>query len=338
MTPYKPISGSYRIRLDANESFLDIPKGARKEFAEAVESMRYNRYPDAYASKLCRAFADYHKIPTELITAGNGSDELINVISEAFLKDESKVAVIPPDFSMYAFYANLRRAKIVAYPTQVDYRVDCDDLIELVKNEKADMLIFSNPCNPTSRVIPRDSVRYIVENTPCLVVIDEAYMDFSNQSVLNFVSDYDNLIVLRTMSKAFACAALRVGFAIANIKLTNVLKAVKSPYNVNAVSQALAEILLRYESEARSAVRCIIESRDKLYAELKTLKTVMGARFIPLEPSANFVYIKTDKADEIYAKLLEDGIAVRYFEKRLRITAGSETENAEIIEKLRLYK
>lgn len=338
MVPYKPISGSYRIRLDANESFLDIPRKARKEFAEAVADLKYNRYPDAYASELCEAFAAYQGIPSELITAGNGSDELINVISEAFLKDGSKVVIIPPDFSMYAFYANLRRAETKNYTVKVDYSIDCGELVELLKNEKADMLIFSNPCNPTSRVINREEVLYIVKNAPCLVVIDEAYMDFSDQSVLDSVSDYPNLIVLRTMSKAFACAALRVGFAVANIDLTTILKAVKSPYNVNVVSQTLAKILLKYKEDAKSAVRCIIESRDKLYASLAEIKTVTGAPFEPLKPSANFVFIKTDKADEIYNKLLSDGIAVRYFDKRLRITAGSENENAEIIEKLRSYK
>jgi histidinol-phosphate aminotransferase len=295
----------------------------------------YNRYPDAYASELCEAFAAYHGIPSELITAGNGSDELINVISEAFLKDGSKVVNIPPDFSMYAFYANLRRAETINYTVKADYSIDCGELVELIKKENADMLFFSNPGYPTSRVI-NGEVLYIVKNAPSWL-IDEEYMDFSDQSVLDSVSDYPNLIVLRTMSKAFACAALRVGFAVANIDLTTILKAVKSPYNVNVVSQTLAKILLKYKEDAKTAVRCIIESRDKLYASLAEIKTVTGAPFEPLKPSANFVFIKTDKADEIYNKLLSDGIAVRYFDKRLRITAGSENENAEIIEKLRSY-
>ncbi|NCA67224.1 MAG: aminotransferase class I/II-fold pyridoxal phosphate-dependent enzyme, partial [Clostridia bacterium] len=181
-------------------------------------------------------------------------------------------------------------------------------------------------------------VLYLVKNSPCLVVVDEAYMDFGDQSVLQYVEEYNNLIVLRTMSKAFACAALRVGFAVANCGLIQILKAVKSPYNVNNVSQTFAKILLGYKSEAKAAIRCIIDSRDELYAELAKLVTVMGSPFAPLAPNANFVYIKTDKAEEIYKKLLSDGIAIRCFKNRIRISAGSKSENAEIIKKLRSYQ
>lgn len=338
MIPYKPISGSYKIRLDANESYLNIPNGAREEFKEAVSNLNFNRYPDAYAEKLCRAFADYHSLNIENVMAGNGSDEIINVICEAFLKDNDNVAIIPPDFSMYAFYTNLRRGNIIEYPIREDYSVDIDEVLELINKEKVSILIFSNPNNPTSRIIPKESVLKLVKAAPCLVVVDEAYMDFADESILDCVNSYPNLIVLRTMSKAFACAALRVGFAVGNTKLISVLKSVKSPYNVNVVSQTFGEILLRYKSEAQAAVKMIIESRDNLYAELKEIPTCMGSPFTALPPSANFVFIKTDKAYEIYERLLSDGIAIRCFDKRLRITAGSKEENAEIIKKLRSYK
>ncbi len=337
MVPYKPISGDYKIRLDANESFLGIPEAARKELAEAVASISFNRYPDAYATELCAAFGKFHGVAYDNIMAGNGSDEIINIICQAFLRDNGKVLILPPDFSMYAFYTALRRGQLIEYPTKEDYGADIGEVLSLIKKADADIVIFSNPCNPTSRIIPREDVLYLAKNADCLVVVDEAYMDFSDQSVLDYVCDYPNLIVLRTMSKAFACAALRVGFAVSNKQLTDILKAVKSPYNVNAVSQVFAKILLKYKDEAKAAVRCIIESRDALFEELCALGAVMGSPFAPLRPSANFVFVKTDKAAEIYKKLLSDGIAVRCFEKRLRITAGSKAENAQIIDKLRSY-
>ncbi|NCA67404.1 MAG: aminotransferase class I/II-fold pyridoxal phosphate-dependent enzyme, partial [Clostridia bacterium] len=160
MIPYRPISGTYPIRLDANESFLSIPQKAREEFVEAVGSMQFNRYPDAYATELCKAFGEYQNIPFNNIMAGNGSDEIINVLCEAFLNDNSKVVTLPPDFSMYAFYTELRRGKVVEYVKNDNYDVDVKEVLELIRRETADMIIFSNPCNPTSRIIPREEVLY----------------------------------------------------------------------------------------------------------------------------------------------------------------------------------
>lgn len=337
MVPYEPISGSYPIRLDANESFLDIPPQARRDFLTAVESMDFNRYPDAYATELCESFGEYQGLPSDRIMAGNGSDEIINIIVEGFLNDGGKVVVMPPDFSMYAFYTTLRRGAIVPY-VKPNYSIKVEEVLELIRKENADIVMFSNPCNPTSKIIPLKDILYLAEQSPSLVVVDEAYMDFANESAINYVDKYPNLIVLRTMSKAFACAAIRVGFAVANPELIKILKAIKSPYNLNKVSQVFAKILLSYKKEAKAAIGCIIESRDRLYEELKTIPTVLSSPFIPLAPSANFVFILTDKSIDIYQKLLSDGIAVRCFDNSLRITAGTAYENSQIIKKLRSYQ
>jgi len=239
---------------------------------------------------------------------------------------------------MYAFYSNLRRAQVCTVSRTSDYGVDIDAVLEMVKSERADLLIFSNPNNPTSQVLSKAEVLRLVENAPCLVVVDEAYMDFCDQSVVGEVENYQNLIVLRTMSKAFACAALRLGFAVTNATLSNILKAVKSPYNVNAASQAFGEVLLKYKKEADSAIAQIKNSRDELFGELSKITQVLGAPFKAVKPFANFVYIETPKADGIHANLMQEGVAVRRFENRLRITASSPADNSEIIKVLKSYK
>ena len=246
LTPYEPISGTYEIRLDANESFLTVPKNIENEMVEALKNSALNRYPDPMATKLVNGFANYFNVNADCVTAGNGSDEIISVIMNAFLQKGDKILTLEPDFSMYRFYAEIAECESVKYQKDDNLDVNIDDVITLANSENVRIVIFSNPCNPTSRIITKDHIRKLINSTDALVVLDEAYMDFAeDESLLGEFEKYDNLIILKTCSKALGSAALRLGFAVANKTLTNVIRAVKSPYNVNSVSQALGEVLFR---------------------------------------------------------------------------------------------
>ena len=227
MTPYEPVSGNFAVRLDANESFVSQSEAIRAELAETLRELPLNRYPDPMAAEVCAKFAAYYGLNPAHVTAGNGSDELISVITGAFLSQGDKLLTVLPDFSMYGFYADLAGAEVVSLKKGEALTIDVDALIETARREQISCVMFSNPCNPTGQGLPREEVRRIVTSLDCLVVLDEAYMDFYTESLLDEAEAYDNLIILRTCSKALGLAAFRLGFAVATERLTKVLRAVQ---------------------------------------------------------------------------------------------------------------
>ena len=203
LQPYDPIAGNYSIRLDANESFLELPMELLEKAQYSMADIAFNRYPDPYATELCESFGAYYGVDPALVTAGNGSDEWLFIIATSFLMRGDKILTVEPDFSMYRFYGSLAEAENVVYKKKEDLSIDVDDLIVQVRESGAKVVLFSNPCNPTSLGLRREEVRKLITSVSALVVLDEAYMDFWDQSLLGEVAQYDNLIILRTCSKAF---------------------------------------------------------------------------------------------------------------------------------------
>lgn len=334
LEPYDPINGEYRIRLDANESFMDLPVDIHVELIEKLMQVRFNRYPDPLAADVCRLFAEYYSIDPSLVTASNGSDELLSIITSTFLMKGEKVLTVTPDFSMYGFYGHLYENPVITLKTDDKDEIDIDKMIETANNEKVAMIIFSNPSNPTGRGINADQARRIVKSVNSLVVLDEAYMDFWDQSLISEVENYDNLIVLKTFSKAFGMAGVRLGFAVANKTFTKALHAVKSPYNVNSLTQAAACAVLKDPYRLREAVDKIKLSRDALFSGICGLAEKYPGKLSANESFANFVYVKFENTEDVFDKLLVQGIAVRKLGDHLRITAGSEYENRELLNAL----
>lgn len=338
LKPYDPITGKYQIRLDANESFVTPSQELREQIDEELRHIHFNRYPDPFANDVRKAFADLYGVPRSCVMAGNGSDEVISVVMNAFLQKGDTVVTLTPDFSMYAFYASLVECRVVTVEKNADCTVDVDRVIETCNREHARMLVFSNPCNPTSLVLAREAVRKIVSSVQALVVLDEAYMDFSDQSLLTEFAGYDNLLILKTCSKALGMAAIRLGFAVGTEKLIDVLQAVKSPYNVNTLTQAIGTVVLSNPGYLNAAVQRILESRDELYEGFLQLQEAHpGAQLRIFKPDANFVYIQTPKAAEIFEYLKEKGIIVRLTGGCLRISAGRNYENEAVLREVGEY-
>ena len=333
MQPYEPISGEYRIRLDANESFITPDDDLKARLYDVFSSTVFNRYPDPLASDACDAFARLFGTDSRFVTAFNGSDESIFVIMNAFVQKGDTVVTLDPDFSMYSIYANTVEANVEVFEKSPDDTIDFDALAQFVKEKKARLVIFSNPCNPTGAGADSDVIKNFISSVDALVIDDEAYMDFWDDPVVSQASEYDNLIVLRTCSKALGFAALRLGFAVCNEKLTAVLRNVKSPYNVNSLTAALCAEVLSDKEYLDSCSQQIKKSVSELYEGLRDMRGFSVRR-----PDTNFVYIKTDDAPLIYDFFRENGIAVRYFEPdHLRITAGSTFENAEVISLMKRF-
>ena len=336
LVPYEPISGTYDIRLDANECPDNLPEFIREDIKAEIDKLAFNRYPDPMASSVVEAFASYYGINPALVTAGNGSDELIFLIEAAFLEKGDKMLVVSPDFSMYNFYSSICEVECETFVKNDDLDIDVDALIEKVNSDGIKLLMFSNPCNPTGRGITADEARRLVTSVDALVILDEAYMDFWDQSLLSEVEKYSNLIVFRTASKAVGSAALRLGFAVANETISRAVKAVKSPYNVNSFSQAAGAVIFKNKEYLQNRQKTIVKNRETLYNGLMELGNALED-FTPIESVANFVFVRTSQAEKIFAYLKSKSIVVRLMGSYLRITAGTGQEVEQVLNSIREY-
>lgn len=332
LSAYAPVEAEGCVRLDANESFLSLPEEIVSEAKAALDTLRFNRYPDPAAGELCRAFGEYYGVDPGHVVAANGSDELISVIFSGFLMRGEAFATLEPDFSMYAQGGHLAEGRHVAI-SKPGWAIDVDRVIDACNKEDVRLLIFSNPCNPTSLVLQKEQVRKLVRGINGLVVLDEAYMDFSRESLLGEEENFDNLIILRTCSKAMGMAALRLGFAIARPELANALRAAKSPYNVNSLSQALGARVLSRPDLLKEALGHILTSRKELLGGLTEIGAKYPGRFILLPGETNFAALDMDGGKEAQEKLLRRGVAVRYTGGLLRVTCGAPEENRAFLTK-----
>ncbi|MEG1981311.1 MAG: histidinol-phosphate transaminase [Clostridia bacterium] len=320
------------IKLDANESFIDLPKEKKRLLKNAIDDVNFARYPDMMAAKTAKAFGNFLGVEDKYITVGNGSDELISVIINGFCEKDDMVLVLSPDFSMYKFYSYIAEVSCLSIPKDKDFKPDIDMLVQIISNKKPRIVIFSNPCNPTGQEISREDVARIIKATDGLAIIDEAYMDFGNESIIPSFKEFDNLVVLKTASKAFGLAALRLGIAISKEEITGKLRAVKSPYNVNAISNLFGSIVIEDNDYLKTCIDTIKKSKQELFSKIKALG------FDVLETATNFVVLRDNNADEIYDFLLQKKILVRNFNWFLRITAGNKSENKAVLEALKEYK
>lgn len=333
--PYSPGGAPCPVILNANESFVRPSDEMMAEFHEILENCDFNRYPDPRAEQLCRTFADFYGVDWRNVTAGNGSDEHIELLYAALVAPGDRVVTVAPDFSMYGAGAYLNQVEQFVYE-QEDYKINVDHLLAFAKEKDAAMIIFSNPCNPTGVALPRAEVVRLTNGFDGIVVVDEAYMDFAYDSVLDLAGQKKNLVVLKTCSKAIGLAGLRVGFTITTREMTDLLQLAKPFYNVGRLTQKLATCVLTHRAELRDAVGQIKASTEALVAGLTPI--VEGSQILErmLPTSTNFVYIITEKAPEIFKALQEHGVLVRQPQPNaLRINAGSPKENTLLLAALR---
>ena len=338
LVPYDPITGHYDIRLDANESCFNLSDSLKEKISRSISKIDFNRYPDCLAKAPTKAFAELYGIPEEFISAGNGSDELISIIEGCFFEAGGTIVNVSHDFSMYEFYAQLYEVNVRTYQKEADLTINADKLIAFCKENKAKGLIFSNPCNPTSIGLDRASVRKIIEALDgVLVILDEAYMDFWDQSLLADVDKYDNLLILKTCSKAIGLAAVRFGFAVANKTITNAIRAAKSPYNNDTVAQTIVSDILSEKQYLADCRDIIIKNTKQLYSDIVSINERYNCFEKVYETCTNFILIKTEEFEKIYKYMLDNSIAIRKFSGFIRVTAGSAEENARFIEVLEKY-
>ena len=326
------------VKLDANESFVSLPERLRVKLADIALNAEYNRYPDPISASAVGAYAEYVGVPKENIVAGNGSDELISLIESSLLSGGDKLLCVAPDFSMYKFYSGLAELQFIDLPKNDDFSVDVKAFAKAAKELNAKAVMFSNPCSPTGLGIRREEVLELVSDTDRLWIVDEAYMDFWDQSIADLACTLPNVIVLKTCSKAFGLAALRLGFAISNATLTEALIKAKSPANVNYLTCEMAAAVISDKEYISSAIADIKVAAAELEDGLSALGEECG--FKTVKTVANFVFAVPEKkgdAEKIQSFLRGKGVLVRKLGEMLRITAGNSAENAALFEALREY-
>lgn len=322
------ISPKKVVKLDGNEN----PYGCSKRVRKALSKYEYyHLYPDPEQRELRKALAKYAGVGPEHIIVGSGSDELIDLVLRLFLEPADVVINCPPTFGMYSFSARVCGGVVVDVPRREDFSIDVPAVKRAV-TDKTKVIFVASPNNPSGNLTTESEVRELLE-TNVVVVVDEAYFEFSGATVAGFVTRYNNLVVLRTFSKWAGLAGLRVGYGICPVDITRNLMKIKQPYNVNCAAQVAALESLKDMKYFRTVIRAIINERDRLIRELSRFTWL---RVYPSQ--ANFVLCRVLSGDakRIHRELQQRGIFVRYFDVPglrdcLRISAGKPRHTDALI-------
>jgi len=327
-------------RLKPYSSARDEFQGTASVFLDANENPNpspYNRYPDPLQKELKSKISSIKKVTPENIFLGNGSDEPIDLLFRAFCEPGIDNVVIPqPTYGMYSVSANINNIEI----KQVSLTPDFDLDVTAIKNcwdKKSKLLFLCSPNNPSGNLLSSEKIIELVNSFHGLVIVDEAYIDFTNQpSFSQRLNEFNNLVILQTLSKAWGLAAIRLGMCFANKAIIQVLNKIKSPYNISILTQQIALKELEMEDRKEKWVKEILDERENLIQQLKSIKSVIN-----VYPSdANFVLAKMKDAKLMYQKLIEREIVVRdrssviLCDNCLRITVGTKTENQKLLNSL----
>jgi histidinol-phosphate aminotransferase len=322
--------GEASIFLDANENAYGSPLKSN-----------YNRYPDPLQYKVKKRLSEIKGVPPRNIFLGNGSDEAIDILFRAFCNPgKDNVITVPPTYGMYEVSANINDVELRKINLLPDYQLNMEGIAEAI-DENTKIIFICSPNNPTGNSINRADIETILANFNGLVVIDEAYINYSRQKTfIQELTDYSNLVVLQTLSKAWGLAGLRVGMAFASEEIIEVFNKVKPPYNMNEASQQLTLEALQNVDQVNNWIKESVAEREKLRAALSIMPSV-----ITIYPSdANFILVKTENPKEIYQYFVEQGIIVRdrskveLCEGCLRITVGTPQENKLLTEAFKNFE
>jgi histidinol-phosphate aminotransferase len=308
------------IYLDKNENPFNIPDAIREKFIDYVRNADFNRYPEKGLPSLIEGLGKFTGLGLERVIASNGSDELLDMLIKRAGGD---IVISSPTFEMYSFYAKNYGHNAIDVPLNDDFSLNA---AEIIKHRDAKMVVICSPNNPTGNLIDRDRIKTVLESG-VTTVLDNAYYEFSGEDYTDLLKKYDNLIILRTFSKAFSLAGMRVGYGMANPDLMGELKKLQAPFYMNILSAKLAEIMIGNYGLIKEKVEYIVRERKRVYGELKD---------IAYNSDANFLMLKKDLYDYLAGK----GIHIRKLplvKDRSRITIGTAEENNILVSAIRDY-
>jgi histidinol-phosphate aminotransferase len=327
----QPKTGIKIVKLNTNENpYPPSPKAMAVLCNYDGDALR--RYPDPFAIEFCRAVSDELGVPEDWIIVGNGSDDVLNVLVRACAEGQERSVVYPtPTYVLYRTLSAMQPAAVIEIPYPENLQLPIADLVKA----NGAITFIASPNSPSGHTVPLEDLRELARRVSGIVAIDEAYVDFAESSALPLVREFENVIVLRTLSKGYSLAGLRLGFGVANPQLLAGLLKVKDSYNIDAIAIAVGAAAMRDRDYKNACAEKVKASRTKLTVDLRQLG------FKVLDSQGNFVLATPPQgnAEFIYLALKERGILVRYFKQpglddKLRITVGTDEQNQELIEAL----
>lgn len=327
ITPYSVPLIDCRIKLDGNESPFSLPDDVQDKVHRALKEIEVNRYPDPEAPRLIDIISRVSEFPKGGILLGNGSDELIGMLITTFTSGTGKVLCPTPSFSMYKLTALAMGAEVLEIPLDDKFDIELDATIKAIEDKDPDLIFLASPNNPTGNMYSANKITEIISVAKGLVVVDEAYSDFSGYTFLPLVKEYENLVILRTLSKV-GFAGLRVGMLFAREHLVSEINKVRYPYNINSLSQAVSEVVLENHEFVSESIQLIIRERDRVYKALSSHETIEA-----YPSDANFIFFRVQDADTLFSRLVEKDILIRNFNRPgrlqdcMRVTIGTPQEN-----------
>lgn len=325
------------IKLDAMESPFIVPEDLIEPYLAYLAEAELNRYPDAGAEELQQTLRNLMGIPEDLdILLGNGSDELIQILALACGTGDTILSV-EPSFVMYEMIAKFTRLNYKGVMLDENFEIDLDATLATIEKIQPKLIFISYPNNPTGNAFDRDSIKKIIEASDALVVVDEAYYAYAKDSFLSEVSNYPNMVLLRTVSK-IGFAGLRLGLLIGNPETVGHLDKLRLPYNINTLTQASANFLLKEKDRIAANAQVIIEERGRLFKELVAIQA------LTVYPSdANFLLVKTPDANALFEFLKDNGVLIKNFASHpqlsncVRVTVSNASENNALLQQLKSF-
>jgi histidinol-phosphate aminotransferase len=341
MTDIRKLVRDNVLKLSPYSCARDEYQGSEGIFMDANENPfgELNRYPDPYQKELKKAISKYKEVPEEKIFLGNGSDEIIDLCYRVFCNPGSdKALIFPPTYGMYEVSASVNDVEVIRVPLDESFQIDLPKVKPVLNVSNLKLVFICSPNNPTGNSMLVSDIEFIIKNSGGIVVIDEAYIDFSNkQSLLSLVDSYDNLIIMHTFSKAMGLAAARVGMAFTNPYIVQLFNKIKPPYNISTINQKAALEKLARPGEIKAEVSRIRKEKARLATEL--LKLCAIEKIYPSD--ANFLLVKVGNANFLYNMLVGRNIIIRnrssVINNCLRITVGTKQENDELIKAIKEY-
>ena len=327
-----------RVKLNQNENPWDMPARIKQETMRRLSDLTWSRYPNFVPQGLHERLSEFSGWSADGIVAGNGSNELIQALLMVTVGEGKRVLISEPTFSLYRQIATVLGGEVVSCPLNDDLTYDVVTLRDAVVRFNPAVTIICSPNNPTACVIGDDDLCSLLQSTKGLIVVDEAYHEFAKHSVVPLLREHDNLVVLRTLSKAMAMAGLRVGYLLAAAELTQEIKKAVLPYNLNIISQTAAEVAIEmYEDELQPLVSQIIAERGRLLASLKEIKGIT-----PVASRANFILVRSViDPQQVFAELIQRDILIRdvsgypMLSDYVRFSVGTPEENDLLLAALR---
>ena len=338
LVPYDPKYIPAQVMVSANENPESLPAPVLEGVLERLRALQFNRYPDPLANELRDAIAQANGLARENVLLGNGGDELLFDIALAWGGPGRKMLNVPPTFSVYGANARLTGTEVVNVPRLADYSLDEDAILARVAKGDIDYLTITSPNNPTGQVARREFLLRLLDATDALVMVDEAYCEFAGQTIVDCLAQHQNLVILRTFSKAYSLAGVRIGYILANPQVISEFVKVRQPYSVDAVSQAIALEVMAHRDLFQRRVDAIVGQRAVMAESLAALPGVH-----PFPSDANYILVRFEGVDagELWQQLLDRGILVRDFsrsaslENCLRISIGTAEQNEAVIAALK---